>query len=58
VHDLVVYDQDNQVVGETLRVAPGEKTSGTFGRPANTYTLVCDIPGHREAGMLAALTTI
>src|SRR6266542_4774473 len=25
VHDLVIYDQNNKVVGDTLRVTPGQK---------------------------------
>jgi uncharacterized cupredoxin-like copper-binding protein len=57
LHDLVIYDKDNKVVGHTLRVTPGQKKVGTFDLPAGTYTLICDIPGHREAGMVATLTT-
>jgi plastocyanin len=56
VHSLVIYDKNNKVVGETLRVNPGKTDTGTFDLPAGTYTMICDIPGHREAGMTATLT--
>ena len=56
-HSLVVSDQANTVIGDTLRVNPGGTEVGTYDLPAGTYSLVCDIPGHREAGMVATLTT-
>jgi len=55
-HDLVIYDKSNTVVGDTLRVNPGKTTTGTYDLPAGTYTLICDIPGHKDAGMVATLT--
>jgi uncharacterized cupredoxin-like copper-binding protein len=57
VHTLVVYDKDDKVVGDTLKVNPGQTELGTYDLPAGTYTLICDIPGHKEAGMVATLTT-
>ena len=56
VHTLVIYDKNNRVVGETLRVNPGKTDVGTFDLPAGSYTMICDIPGHKEAGMHATLT--
>jgi len=56
VHTLVIYDKNNKVVGETLRVNPGKTDTGTFDLPPGTYTMICDIPGHKEAGMHATLT--
>ena len=55
-HDLVIYDKSNTVVGETLRVNPGKTVTGTYDLSAGTYTLICDIPGHKDAGMVATLT--
>jgi len=55
-HDLVIYDKSNTVVGETLRVNPGKTATGTYDLSAGTYTLICDIPGHKDAGMVATLT--
>ena len=57
VHTLVVFDENNQKVGETMRVHPGETQVEAFDLPAGTYTLICDIPGHKDAGMVATLTT-
>ncbi len=39
-----------------LQVAPGKTTSGTVGLAAGSYTVYCDIPGHRASGMEATLT--
>jgi uncharacterized cupredoxin-like copper-binding protein len=56
VHDLIIFDADNKVIEPELRVSPGQTDVGTFDLPAGTYSMVCDIPGHREAGMTATLT--
>jgi plastocyanin len=57
VHTLVVFDANNQKIGETLKVNPGQTEVEAFDLPAGTYTLICDIPGHKDAGMVATLTT-
>ena len=57
VHDLVIFDQAHKAIGKTLRVSPGQQTSGTYNLPPGTYTMICDIPGHEEAGMIATLTS-
>ena len=57
VHTLLIYDKDNVQVGEELKVSPGETKVATFDLPAGTYTMICNIPGHKEAGMTATLTT-
>ena len=57
VHTLVVFDENNQKVGETMRVNPGQTQVEAFDLPAGTYTLICDVPGHKDAGMVATLTT-
>ena len=54
---LVIYDKSNTVVGEELKVNPGQTKVETYDLPAGTYSLICDIPGHKEAGMTATLTT-
>ena len=40
-----------------LKVNPGQTKVETYDLPAGTYSLICDIPGHKEAGMAATLTT-
>ena len=57
VHTLVVFDEKNQKVGETMTVNPGQTKVELFDLPAGTYSLICDIPGHKDAGMVATLTT-
>jgi uncharacterized cupredoxin-like copper-binding protein len=57
VHSLVIFDKDNTVVGEEMKVNPGQTQVETYDLPAGTYSLICDIPGHKEAGMTATLTT-
>ena len=57
VHTLVVYDANNRAIGDTLKVNPGQTKVETFDLPAGTYSLICDIPGHKAAGMTATLTT-
>jgi plastocyanin len=51
-HDLVV-----PALGKgTPDLAPGaELTIDLSGQPAGTYEVICDIPGHREAGMVSQL---
>jgi uncharacterized cupredoxin-like copper-binding protein len=54
-HTLLVFDEENQQVGDKLTVAPGATDVGTFDLAAGAYTMICDVPGHQEAGMVAAL---
>ncbi|HEX3303916.1 MAG TPA: PQQ-dependent sugar dehydrogenase, partial [Thermomicrobiales bacterium] len=37
-------------------VAPGETGSATINAPAGTYQYYCNVPGHKEAGMVGTLT--
>jgi uncharacterized cupredoxin-like copper-binding protein len=57
IHTLVVLDKDHTAIGKTLRVTPGQTQVETYDLPAGTYELICDIPGHAAAGMMATLTT-
>jgi plastocyanin len=44
-------------LGKGIELAPGQ--TGTLELPsdaAGTYDVVCDLPGHREAGMVGTLT--
>lgn len=53
LHTLVVED----VGGLELMVrSSGDTDSGSVELDAGEYTLFCDVPGHRQAGMQAALT--
>jgi uncharacterized cupredoxin-like copper-binding protein len=55
-HTLIVQSPQGDKVGEKLRVTPGKATGGVYSLRPGTYTLYCDITGHREAGMQATLT--
>lgn len=51
-HTLLIEDVD----GFKLEVTGnGDEDQGSVELEAGTYTLYCDVPGHREAGMEATL---
>lgn len=52
-HDLVIEEVGDVVV--IGNIAPGETGTGSIELEAGTYTVYCDVPGHREAGMEATL---
>jgi plastocyanin len=56
IHTLVVQDPKGDKLSPVLRVTPGQKQGATYNLTPGTYTLYCDIPGHRDAGMVATLT--
>jgi len=43
-------------VGEIPETAPGQSGSETFDLKPGKYVMVCNIPGHYEAGMYGTLT--
>jgi glucose/arabinose dehydrogenase/uncharacterized cupredoxin-like copper-binding protein len=49
-HNFDLKDQDVSV-----DVAPGETAATIINLPAGTYRFVCDVPGHRQAGMNGTL---
>jgi uncharacterized cupredoxin-like copper-binding protein len=61
IKDRLVVDSsagfDDSLVFRELRAAPGESVSDTFMAPTvpGSYQVVCTIPGHIEAGMIAEL---
>jgi uncharacterized cupredoxin-like copper-binding protein len=52
-HNLVVQEDPSF---KKLDVPPGQSATGTLQAKAGTYTLYCDVAGHRPAGMEAKLT--
>lgn len=52
-HTLVVDGREDDML---IEAAGGETSRGSIDLEAGTYTLYCDIPGHREAGMEGVLT--
>ncbi len=56
-HTLVVQSLDGSSELAKLSVQPGETKSLEFApKEAGTYPIVCDIAGHKEAGMQGTLT--
>jgi uncharacterized cupredoxin-like copper-binding protein len=54
-HDFVIEEIDEEVV----HADPGETATGTFTiDDPGPYTVYCEVPGHREAGMEADLEVI
>ena len=52
-HNLLVQGVDKKKF--KLSVTPGQTTNGAVTLAANTYTIYCDIAGHRSSGMEAKL---
>ncbi len=56
-HSMLFEDGSGHKVDDfRLQVAPGQDKGATITLPAGTYTMYCDIPGHRAAGMVATVT--
>jgi uncharacterized cupredoxin-like copper-binding protein len=54
-HDLVVAGAGGNTVAQIAIIEPGETGTLDATLPPGTYTLYCNLPGHREAGMVATL---
>jgi glucose/arabinose dehydrogenase/plastocyanin len=50
-HTFVVPD-----LGIKIDMPPGETQEVVINAPAGTYTFICDVPGHEEAGMVGTIT--
>ncbi|MEM8923888.1 MAG: plastocyanin/azurin family copper-binding protein, partial [Actinomycetota bacterium] len=58
-HSLVIEDADGTVLDFRLLVDTDERrSSGDLSLDTGTYTLFCDIPGHRAAGMVSTLIVV
>jgi plastocyanin len=56
-HDwLALAEGDRAIVGAYVYADVGETTTGVFALEAGTYTVICTISGHREAGMVGTVT--
>lgn len=56
-HDLVVTDAGGAVRARSSLVQPGNSATLEIGDlPAGTYPVLCDVPGHKAAGMMGKLT--
>ncbi len=56
-HDMVVTDSSGAVKARSSLVQPGNSTTFAIGSlPAGSYQVLCDVPGHKEAGMTGKRT--
>jgi plastocyanin len=56
-HDMVIADAGGKVMARSELVYAGNTATFTVSNlPAGTYTIYCDVPGHRESGMSGKLT--
>jgi len=55
-HTLLIEQDGKKIEGFKLSTAPKKTDSGKVNLPPGTYTIYCDITGHRAAGMEATLT--
>jgi plastocyanin len=56
-HDLVVADTSGAVKARSSLVQPGNSATFAIGSlPAGGYQVLCDVPGHKDAGMTGKLT--
>jgi nitrite reductase (NO-forming) len=51
VHTFVIEEADVRI-----EIEPGGTVEVVVNLPAGTYTFICDVPGHEEAGMIGTLT--
>lgn len=54
-HNVVIESEDGDAIAESETVT-GETTSTTAELESGTYSFICDVPGHEEAGMSGTLT--
>lgn len=54
-HNFVVEDSAKKKVAEIAIIVPGETTQVNAMVRPGTYAILCTLPGHKEAGMIAAL---
>ena len=54
-HDVAIEDSSGEVLGQTETTAEGTDSTEVELKPGS-YTFFCEVPGHRQAGMLGTLT--
>jgi iron uptake system component EfeO len=55
-HSLLVERPDGSDVAPRMLLGPGKTSGEQLTLPAGQYKVVCDVPGHEGAGMVATLT--
>ena len=56
-HDMLIADASGKVVARSELAYPGNTTNLVVSNlPPGTYGIYCDVPGHKESGMIGKLT--
>jgi uncharacterized cupredoxin-like copper-binding protein len=55
-HNFILEDAAKKMVGKVAVIAPGATEQVRATLRVGAYTGYCDLPGHREAGMVAAVS--
>ena len=57
LHDMVIQDKTGKVLARSPQIGAGDSTKFTVNNlPAGEYTFFCDVPGHKDLGMVGKLT--
>lgn len=54
-HNMAIEDAAKKTIAQIAVIAPGKSEQLRVALRAGTYTIFCDLPGHRDAGMVASL---
>lgn len=54
-HTFLIDDPAKKLVRKIAVISPGKTEKLTVTLKAGVHTIYCDLPGHREAGMVASL---
>jgi uncharacterized cupredoxin-like copper-binding protein len=55
-HNFVIEDAGGKRAGGIASILPDKTDQLRLALRAGRYTMVCDLPGHKDAGMLGSLT--
>jgi uncharacterized cupredoxin-like copper-binding protein len=57
-HNFVIQDAAKKNVAEIAVIEPGTTTEVRAAVAPGTYAILCTLPGHRQAGMVATLVVV
>jgi uncharacterized cupredoxin-like copper-binding protein len=53
---VTLHNFSIDALGISVDIAPGATETVTINAPAGSYEYYCNVPGHKEAGMVGTLT--